>query len=176
VSGPASGVLSLSPDGSFTYTPAAGFSGTAHVHVSRERWHAHLVRGDRLHLVNSRPVAAADIYAATEDITLNVPANGVLTNDSDPDNEAITAVLVANAAHGTVTLNSNGSFAYVPSANFNGTDTFTYHATDGTRNSPDVTVTIHVAAVNDTPIAVDDRYELPIGEESIVLSGTWCPG
>jgi VCBS repeat-containing protein len=153
VSGPASGVLSLSPDGSFTYTPVAGFSGTATFTYRTSDGALTSPAVTVSILVNSRPIAVPEVYAATEDFTLNVPANGVLANDSDPDNEAITAVLVANAAHGVVTLNPNGSFAYAPAANFNGTDTFTYHATDGTRNSPDVTVTIHVAAVNDAPTA-----------------------
>ena len=47
-------------------------------------------------------------------------------------------------AHGTLTLNPDGSFTYVPDANFNGVDTFTYQASDGTATSTPVTVTLNV--------------------------------
>ena len=79
---------------------------------------------------------------------------GVLGNDSDPNGDALTAVLVggpSNAA--SFTLNANGSFTYTPTANFSGTDTFTYRANDGTSNSNVATVTITVNPVNDAPTA-----------------------
>ena len=168
VGAPASGSLNFAPDGSFTYTPLASFSGTVtFTYRASDGSLASSVATVTI-LVNSRPHAAADVYTATEDITLNVPAPGVLGNDSDPDNDPITAVLVNNASHGVVTLNSNGSFTYVPVADFFGADSFTYRATDGTRDSVDALVTINVAGVNDAPIAVDDRYDLPVGEETSV--------
>ena len=58
--------------------------------------------------------------------------------------------------NGTVTLASDGSFTYTPNANFNGTDSFTYTASDGTAVSNIATVTITVDAVNDAPVAVND--------------------
>src|SRR5262249_16849567 len=51
---------------------------------------------------------------------------------------------------------SDGSFTYTPFANFNGTDSFTYKATDGIADSNEVTVTITVTPVNDPTIANDD--------------------
>ena len=54
--------------------------------------------------------------------------------------------------HGTLTLNANGSFTYTPAANYNGTDSFTYKANDGTADSNVATVTITVTAVNDAPV------------------------
>ena len=83
--------------------------------------------------VNDAPVAVADSYTTAEDTTLTVAAPGVLGNDTDPDTgTTLTAVLDTNVASGTLTLNANGSFTYVPAANFNGADSFTYHASDGT--------------------------------------------
>ena len=67
---------------------------------------------------------------------LTVAAPGVLGNDADPDGNPLTATLVTGAGHGSLTLNANGSFTYTPAANFNGTDTFTYRASDGTRLQP----------------------------------------
>ena len=54
-------------------------------------------------------------------------------------------------ATGPWTLNSNGSFTYTPTANYNGTDTFTYRASDGSLTSNLATVTITINAVNDAP-------------------------
>ena len=59
-------------------------------------------------------------------------------------------------ANGTVTLASDGSFTYTPAANFHGTDSFTYTASDGRALSNAATVTITVTAVNDAPVAVND--------------------
>ena len=54
-------------------------------------------------------------------------------------------------SHGTLTLNANGSFTYTPAANYNGSDSFTYRASDGTLTSNLATVTLTVTAVNDAP-------------------------
>ena len=50
---------------------------------------------------------------------------------SDPDGDALTAVLITDAAHGTLALNSGGSFVYQPDPDFNGGDGFTYSVDDG---------------------------------------------
>jgi VCBS repeat-containing protein len=100
---------------------------------------------------NPPPVANPDAYPTNEDTPLNVAAPGVLGNDSDPDGDPLTAVKVGDPAHGSLTLNANGSFVYTPQANFNGSDSFTYAANDGTSNSSPATVTITVNPVNDPP-------------------------
>ena len=84
---------------------------------------------------NRAPTAAGDTYSTAEDTTLTVAAPGVLGNDSDPDGDPLSAVLVSEPSHGTLTLNANGSFTYTPAANHNGTDAFTYRASDGTATS-----------------------------------------
>ena len=83
---------------------------------------------------------------------------GVLANDSDPDGDPITAVLVSGPAHGTLTLNANGTFSYRPNLGWSGTDTFTYKVTDGTAESSPATVTLTVNPVNDPPVAAADSY------------------
>jgi len=100
---------------------------------------------------NQAPTAAADAYSTAEDTALSVAAPGVLGNDSDPDGNPLTAVLGSGPSHGTLALNANGSFTYTPAANYNGSDSFTYHASDGTLTSNLATVTITVSAVNDPP-------------------------
>src|SRR5205814_5102359 len=61
-----------------------------------------------------------------------------------------------------LTLNTNGSFSYVPAANYNGTDSFSYKASDGSLESGEATVTITISPVNDAPVAsADDTYTTP---------------
>jgi hypothetical protein len=53
-------------------------------------------------------------------------------NDTDTEGNALTAILNVGPATVHSTLNANGTFTYTPAANYNGSDTFTYHANDGT--------------------------------------------
>ncbi|MGV2099755.1 VCBS domain-containing protein [Rhizobium sp. 21-4511-3d] len=99
---------------------------------------------------NDTPIGNADSYKVDEDNTLTVQANaGVLANDKDPDHDALTAVLVTGPAHGTVTLNADGSFSYVPTTNYNGEDSFSYKPNDGITNGAPVVVKITVGSVLD---------------------------
>jgi VCBS repeat-containing protein len=94
----------------------------------------------------SPPVAVADAYNVLGGGTLTVPAPGILANDTDPDSDPLTAVLDSTTTRGSLTLNANGSFTYTPGEDTVGTDSFTYHANDGTDDSNTVTVTITVRA------------------------------
>ena len=109
---------------------------------------------------NAAPVAQPDGYSATEDTALVVPvATGVLSNDSDPEGEAlsVSAYDATSVAGGTVVMNADGSFTYTPAANFNGTDSFTYTVSDPNGSTSTETVTISVSAVNDAPVAAADN-------------------
>ena len=97
--------------------------------------------------VNTPPVAVDDAYAVDQDEILTVEAPGVLANDTDADNDTLTALLVSTTSNGTLTFNADGSFVYTPRAGFFGTDTFTYKANDGEADSNVVTVTITVRKV-----------------------------
>jgi VCBS repeat-containing protein len=107
---------------------------------------------------NAAPVATGESYSTNEDEALNSAAAGVLLNDTDADNDFLTAVLVSGVQHGTLALNANGSFSYTPDANYNGPDSFTYKAFDGGANSDVATVSLTVNAVNDAPVALADAY------------------
>jgi VCBS repeat-containing protein len=112
-----------------------------------------------LTLDNHVPQAGADAYIVDEDQTLTIPAPGVLGNDTDADGQGLTAQLVSGPSNGSLTLNPNGSFTYLPDANFNGSDNFTYDAYDG-YDATNATVSITVTPVNDAPVAVEDAYSL----------------
>src|SRR5439155_1198461 len=113
--------------------------------------------------VNDALVAANDdSYTTPEDTQLTVSAPGVLANDSDVDGDTLSAVLVSGPTRGTLTPNGDGSLVYLPALNFNGTDSFTYKASDGQAQSGVATVTITVTPVNDAPVAAnDDSYTTP---------------
>ena len=95
--------------------------------------------------VNNAPLASDDSYNAQLDQALAVAAPGVLLNDSDVDNDPITAVLDGVPSHGILVLNADGSFTYTPTAGFSGGDTFTYHTNDGVNDSNIATVQITVS-------------------------------
>jgi ELWxxDGT repeat protein/VCBS repeat-containing protein len=154
---PASGVLALNQDGSFSYAPNADFNG-----VDAFTYRAEDAGGALSDLatvtitvagVNDPPVAADDIYAVAKDTTLNVAAPGVLDNDTDIDNPALTAALVTGPANGALVLDPDGSFTYTPVNGFVGTDSFTYRANDGLLSSNTATVDIVIAGFIMAPIA-----------------------
>ncbi|SET60767.1 RHS repeat-associated core domain-containing protein [Nitrosomonas marina] len=95
--------------------------------------------------VQQLPIAEQDAYSVAGDSTLTVNViDGVLANDTDTENDSLTASLVDAASDGVVNLNDDGSFSYTPNAGFSGTDTFTYRAFDGTGFSDPATVSITV--------------------------------
>jgi hypothetical protein len=104
-------------------------------------------------LNNHAPEAAGDAYATDEDTSLNVGAPGVLGNDTDPDGDSLAAELVSGPSHGIVTLGGDGSFSYTPHPDYNGTDSFTYGATDQSADPTTATVEIQVRAVDDAPLS-----------------------
>src|SRR5690606_9859342 len=65
------------------------------------------------------------------------------------DNDTLTVDLVSGPSKGSLTLNEDGSFEYVPNADYAGTDSFTYRVTDGTLTSAPATVTIAIEQLFD---------------------------
>jgi len=74
-----------------------------------------------------------------------------LANDTDADNNTLTAQVASNPSHAaSFTLNSNGSFSYTPVTSYSGPDSFTYRAFDGEKLSNVATVTMTVNATDTT--------------------------
>jgi VCBS repeat-containing protein len=150
-----------------TYTPAALFHGSDSLQITSNDHGATgsggaLTATSSLALtvvqVNHPPVATNDSYSTNEDTPFSVAAPGVLANDADPDGDPLAAVLVSGPSHGMLTLNGDGSFTYTPDPHYNGADSFTYKASDGTLDSNVATVSLTVNRVNHAPVAVDDSY------------------
>jgi VCBS repeat-containing protein len=169
LAGPANGALSLNPDGSFIYTPAANFNGSDSFtyEVSDGKGGTAIATATiTVSALNDPPIASDDDFAAEEDQSVG---GNVLSNDTDIDGDALTAALLGGPANGTLTFNADGTFTYTPDPDFNGTDSFTYEVSDGQGGTATATATITVNSVNDPPIAVDDSY---VTDEDTAVSGS----
>src|SRR5206468_405082 len=107
---------------------------------------------------NDAPVAVNDSFTTAENTTLNVAAPGEIGRDTCREGDSLNAILLSQPTRGSLTLNGNCSFSYVPAANYNGTDSFTYKANDGQADSGSATVSITITGVNDAPLALNDSY------------------
>ena len=113
-------------------------------------------RCDILGGLTTPPIAVADSYNVIWNTTLNVPAPGVLANDT------VHISLITshtNPTHGSLTLNLNGSFSYTPNTNYTGPDSFTYTLTNFGGSST-ATVSLNVVA---GPAAIADSYSTSVG-------------
>jgi hypothetical protein len=120
--------------------------------------------------VSAPPTAADDAYGIDEDTMLTVAAAGVLANDVGGG--TLFAVLLTGPTNGSLTLNADGSFGYTPNPDFNGIDSFTYVASNGSAQSAAATVVITVNPVNDAPVASADGPYLGIVGSPVTLDGS----
>ena len=131
--------------------------------------------------INGAPVANPDSYAVSQDGLLEIAAPGVVGNDTDPENDALQAILVSGPNHGLLALQANGSFTYTPQAYHNGPDSFSYKASDTAADSNATSVSITV-----TPAVVDavswwraenDATDSKDGNDGTLLNGAgFAPG
>ena len=134
LSGPSNGSVVLNADGSFVYTPNAGFFGTDHfVYEAIDDGTPQASDKATVTIIippQNTTYAINDINATL----LNTPVPGnVLTNDRDDegDNQVVTTTgTFATAQGGSVTLNSDGSYIYTPPTDYIGLDTFPYSIED----------------------------------------------
>jgi VCBS repeat-containing protein len=111
--------------------------------------------------VNDAPVAAGETYQLGEGGVLTAAgSDGVLANDEDVDSTDLASVLVEGPAHGTLALSADGSFSYTAGADFDGSDSFTYQASDGALGSNVATVSLTGSAVNHAPVANANSYSM----------------
>ncbi|WP_154648002.1 Ig-like domain-containing protein [Pedobacter arcticus] len=154
------GKVILNKDGSFTYIPNKNFFGTEYFiyEVTDGELKSNFAQVTIVVTpVNDSPVAVDDFFSTAEDTPIN---GSVATNDYDPDNDPLTYIVTNPPASGTLTLNADGTFIYIPAENFNGTVTFGYQVSDPRGLTGQATVTIVVTPVNDAPIAGDDKFSI----------------
>ncbi|MFZ7087645.1 Ig-like domain-containing protein [Curtobacterium sp. RRHDQ10] len=148
---PGHGTVSTAPDGSFTYTPVDGFSGTDTFDYRVTDRTGQQTTATVTITVGI--VTTPDTLTATTDTTSVVPAaHGVLANDRGT---GLTATVATGPTHGDLALAKDGSYTYTPAAGYSGPDSFTYRATDGTATKTEtVTITVLPKAVDDVATVV----------------------
>jgi len=136
-------------EATFTYTISDGNGGTSTAVVTL-----------RVDPANDAPVAVADSFTLNEDAALTIEPAGLLGNDSDLDNDALTILSVQDATHGTVSLDQDGNVVFTPDANYNGPAQFTYTISDGNGGTSTAVVNLTLNPTNDAPVAVEDSFVL----------------
>ena len=156
VSDPSHGTLTLNADGSLSYThDGSETTSDSFTYKANDGLLDSNIATVSISVtaVDDAPVAVDDAYTVDEGATLGVAAAlGVLSNDTDPEMSPLTAVQVSAPAHGTLTLNSDGSLSYTHDGSETTSDSFTYKANDGLLDSDVATVSI---SVNPPPCPVD---------------------
>lgn len=162
------GIVSLSSNGTFDYTPDTDFNGTDSFTYTVSAENGQTATGTTtitVDTVNDAPVASNDSFSGDEDTQIT---GNVLINDSDVDSATLQAYTVQSTTNGSLSLNTDGSFTYTANANFYGQDSFTYYAEDSAGATSTATVTIAVNPVNDAPVAQNDNFTV---NEDVQLTG-----
>ena len=153
ITAPMHGTLAMNADGTYVYTPAAGFVGV-----------------DMFAYAVTDPLGQTRF--ATDTITVSPPPAPIAVDDAVstgymapwpemplpviPIGLARPSSAASQPTHGTLVFNADGTYSYTPAAGFAGVDTFTYRVTDPTGQSATATETITVAAP--ALAAVDDTF------------------
>ena len=169
---PSHGTLAWSAqDGSFNYTPDAGFTGTdSYVYRVRDEHGEYSSFGTvEIEVVdgNRAPTVVDDQFAVLEGEWLNVTGPGRLANDYDADGDGFAASHHGDVDNGTLHRSAqDGSFEYLPDPGLTGTDDYVYRVRDdGGEYSAFGTVSIDVIDATATdPVATDDHYTVTEGE------------
>ena len=173
VSGTSNGTLSLNSDGAFNYTPNLNFNSTDSFIYQISDGNGGTAQASvtlTVNAVNDLPVALDDSYSFAEDFTwVRAVTDGdqLLSNDTDADGDVLTVntTPISGVSDGTLTLNSDGSFTYIPDADFFSQDSFTYEISDGKGGTAQASVTLIVNAVNDIPVVVSNTKSFTFDED-----------
>jgi VCBS repeat-containing protein len=164
---PTHGSVTVNSDGTFSYAPTANFNGTDSFTVTVSDGNGGTATSTvtiTVNPVNDAPTTNNVGASGNEDTTITGTVTG-----ADVDGDALIFSKATNPTHGSVTVNSDGTFSYIPTANFNGTDSFTVTVSDGNGGTATSTVTITVNAVNDTPTTNNVSAS---GNEDTTIAGT----
>ncbi len=166
-SGPAHGSASVAANGDWTYDPTHNYSGSDSFTFKANDGSADSANATMdltVSATNAAPVCTADSSSGDED----AGQSGTIVC-TDDDGDTLTYSKVSGPAHGSATVDPSGDWDYTPAANYNGPDSFSFRANDGTVNSSTVTMSITVDPVNDAPVCSADTSS---GNEDFGQSGT----
>ena len=168
VTNPSNGTVSISGS-TATYIPSSNYNGNdSFVYKANDGTvdSANRTVFIEIAAVNDVPTTSAVSVSTNEDTAKAITLVGADVDTGD----TLTYSIVSNPSNGSLGSISGSSVTYTPTANWNGTDTFTYKANDGTVDSNTSTVTVTVAAVNDAPIA--SNFEVNT-EEDLAMNFTF---
>jgi VCBS repeat-containing protein len=193
---PTNGTLVLNADGSYVYTPFAGFVGTdsfqytvcdngSPSQCSTATVSIEVLNNTTGGSLNLPPTANDDSYLTYKNTNLS---GNLKSNDADPNvGQTLTynATPIANPAHGVVTINTDGTFTYVPTTGYLGPDAFQYAVCDNGSPSKCDTATAFVVistAPNQAPVVtvtaqniledVSTTFCLPITDANVLDTHT----
>jgi VCBS repeat-containing protein len=163
-SDPSHGSVTLNANGGFTYLNDGSLAAQDAFHYKADNGSADSNEATvTINVVpNSPPNANPDAYTVAHGGTIAIPAPGVLINDTDPEGDTLSSILVAPPLHGTVTLSPNGGFTYTHNGSNTLSDVFTYLANDGNADSVPTAVMITVGP-DAPPVANPDSYTVAEG-------------
>ncbi|MFN9246017.1 MAG: Ig-like domain-containing protein [Planctomycetota bacterium] len=118
---------------------------------------------------NDLPDAANDYWTLDEDTLIE---QSVIANDGDQDSDSLVVRLLegpVNAA--SFTLYPDGTFRYLPAADWFGTDSFRYQLSDGRGGTTEGVVTLQVQPVNDAPISLEKLFSVFQGSTLTTVTG-----
>ena len=124
-----------------------------------------------LTVVDTAPLAYTNYFTTAAGVAFNsaaTPAYGVQYLAYDADGDHLTSQPVAQPAHGTLAMNSDGSFVYTPNNGFSGLDMFTYDDSDGVLTSNVATAYVYVG--NQSGISSRGTPQIPTAAEGTLIS------
>ena len=176
VEGPTEGSVSISDDGQFEFDPGADFQELAEGETTEVNFTYQVDDGNggvdsaiatvTVTGSNDGPVATVDSVSGAED---SVISGNVLTNDTDIEGDALSVADTGtfDTDHGSITINSDGSFEYTPDENYSGSDSFEYTVTDGTAQTTG-TIDIDVSAVADGANLNVSTANITLGTSNVI--------
>jgi acylphosphatase len=170
---PTNGTISGTPP-NIVYSPKANFSGNDTIQFTASDGNVtSTVASISLTVtpVNDRPVATPKSYSLPEDGSVSMVLNG-----TDVEGSTLTFAISKAPAKGALS-GTPPNLTYTPSGNFNGTDYFTFTASDGSLASSAAQISLTVTAINDPPIAIPSSLSTPEdGSLSVALAGSDLDG
>lgn len=143
------GGVVINANNTITYQPGAGFSGEDHFNYTVKSTNGAIDSRQvtvTVNPVNEDPTTSNDFANTVEDFSVEID---VLANDSDPDGDKLTVTSVSLPEFGLALINPDGTITYIPNRDFDGSDSFTYLASDGNGGSTSATVFVEVSPVLD---------------------------
>ena len=155
ISQPSNGILGSINGNQVEYTPNQDWNGTDV--FTFEAMDDRIILGKRNVATATITVNSINDAPATQDQSISTDEDNaveITLTSNDVEDDSVSYNIISDTANGTTTL-SGAIVTYTPSSDWNGTDTFTFNANDGTDDSNASTVTISIASVNDAPVAND---------------------